>query len=1095
MGGNSTRARPLQVLFLLGLVCTITCLSTMGPASCAAYEKASPSAASFAAQIEDLRQEGRYADALDVAKQLCDALRRDPAAKPWTLADGERLIVTFERASGLPADAQQELAEADRLTQILEDHYVKGEYALGASAAQRQLDIRKKYLGERHPEVARSLNDLGVLLKAQSDYGRARQMYEEALRIRRELLGPTHPDVAETVDNLAGLLRRLGDYACAESLYVEATEIRRRLFGDEHRSVALSLNNLGVFYLDQGKLAEAESLHREALAMNLKVFGHEHLQVALNLQNLAINFWRQGNLAAAEPFFRDALAMRHRLLGGDHPAVASSLSGLANLLYSQGDYAAAEDLFREALGMRRRLLGDEHRDVAWNLNDLGNTLGERGDYAGAEVFLREALEVRQRIFGSDHPEVAWSHHNLAMCLMHQGKLEEADSLFSQALAVRLKLLGKEDPDIARTTSDLSVLRMRQGDFAGAELLCRGALGMRRDVLGEQHPLVARSLQRLATCLLAQGASAAAESVLTEAAAVFEIARLRAGTGIERATFQVSPYAELAAARLLSGKTQEAWPAAERSVGRALADLLIASGRRSLSAQEAAREDSLKQALDRLESELAALREAARADTAGDMTGPLADTRTRLLAAEADWSLFQRELAAKYPVTQGQAFPLERIQAAMTDETALVGWLCVKPLGTKSTSWAYIIRSTGPVRWIRVCSGVGTADEATRGEGARRFWGTLAALSSWPFRTTAVTQITQDAMDVWAAWLGPLAPHLDGVHKLVIIPSGPMLGVPVEALVDSEGSYLGDLYEISYTPSATIYAWLRATAAEGPAVPRGKALLVGDPPFTGEHLAAMEREKETGSAIVVLAGSLPEKSTLRSALTGNEEALAQLPRLPSTREEISSIAGVIPEPTVLLGPQASEAELLRLADSGALRSFKTIHLATHALVDEDRPERSALVLSRADLPDPLEAVMAGMRIYDGLLTVKEILREWQLEADLVTLSGCQTGLGRETVGEGYIGLAHGFLQAGARSLVVSLWNVDDEATSLLMTRFYENLVGRRGGETDGRRGECMPKALALKEAKHYLRTYTDAAGNQPFRHPAYWSGFILIGDPF
>jgi CHAT domain-containing protein len=152
------------------------------------------------------------------------------------------------------------------------------------------------------------------------------------------------------------------------------------------------------------------------------------------------------------------------------------------------------------------------------------------------------------------------------------------------------------------------------------------------------------------------------------------------------------------------------------------------------------------------------------------------------------------------------------------------------------------------------------------------------------------------------------------------------------------------------------------------------------------------------------------------------------------------------------------------------------------VDDDFPENSALVLSQIGLPDPLEAARSGERIYDGLLTAKEIVREWELNADLVTLSACETGLGKTVRGEGYIGFAHAFFQAGARSMLVSLWKVEDEATALLMERFYRN-----------RAGGAMTKAEALREAKLWLREQTDEQGNQPYAHPYYWSAFVLIGD--
>ena len=123
-----------------------------------------------------------------------------------------------------------------------------------------------------------------------------------------------------------------------------------------------------------------------------------------------------------------------------------------------------------------------------------------------------------------------------------------------------------------------------------------------------------------------------------------------------------------------------------------------------------------------------------------------------------------------------------------------------------------------------------------------------------------------------------------------------------------------------------------------------------------------------------------------------------------------------------------------------------------------------------------------------MTVAEILREWKLDADLVCLSACRTALGREAGGEGYLGFAQAFFAAGARSLLLSLWSVDDRATALLMQRFYQNL--RLTSPAEERR---TSKAEALREAKAWLRNYTDAFGRRPFSHPYFWSAFILIGD--
>ena len=237
-------------------------------------------------------------------------------------------------------------------------------------------------------------------------------------------------------------------------------------------------------------------------------------------------------------------------------------------------------------------------------------------------------------------------------------------------------------------------------------------------------------------------------------------------------------------------------------------------------------------------------------------------------------------------------------------------------------------------------------------------------------------------------------------------------------------------------------------------------------------------------------------------------------LPGTRYEVEALARLFERSDrsvrKLLGPDASEPELDRLAASGELARFGFIHLATHGVIDEGIPQQSAVVLTQTGLPDPLEQVLNHKPAFDGRLVVREIQRGWELKAELVTLSACETARGQYAGGEGFLGFTQALLISGARSVCLSLWKVDDRATALLMQRFYANLLGRRDGLS-----RPMPKAAALAEAKAWLRGLTreqvDEAwkplsrgdivttgekpvGTHPFEHPHYWAAFILTGDP-
>ncbi len=181
-------------------------------------------------------------------------------------------------------------------------------------------------------------------------------------------------------------------------------------------------------------------------------------------------------------------------------------------------------------------------------------------------------------------------------------------------------------------------------------------------------------------------------------------------------------------------------------------------------------------------------------------------------------------------------------------------------------------------------------------------------------------------------------------------------------------------------------------------------------------------------------------------------------LPGTRDEVEEIAQLFQADDrparILLGADASEPELDRLAASGELGRFGVIHLATHGVIDESIPARSAVILTQVGLPDPLEQALNHKPVFDGRLSVREIQRGWELNAELVTLSACETALGRDAGGEGFVGFTQALLMSGARSVCLSLWKVDDRATSLLMTRFYQNWLGKRPG---------LDKPLAKAEA--------------------------------
>ena len=232
------------------------------------------------------------------------------------------------------------------------------EQALAIEYFSKAIELEKE-LG-LEADLATNLNNLAVLYKSQGRYSEAEPLYLQALELRKRLLGEDHPDVATSLNNLAVLYNSQGRYSESETLFLQALELRKRLLGEDHPYVATSLNNLASVYNKQGRYSEAEALLLQALELRKRLVGEDHPDVATSLNNLAVLYNSQGRYSESETLFLQALELRKRLLGEDHPDVATSLNNLAVLYKSQGRYSEAEPLFLQALELAERVLGVNH---------------------------------------------------------------------------------------------------------------------------------------------------------------------------------------------------------------------------------------------------------------------------------------------------------------------------------------------------------------------------------------------------------------------------------------------------------------------------------------------------------------------------------------------------------------------------------------------------------------------------------------------------------------------------------------------------------------------------------------------------------------
>ncbi|MEM7588467.1 MAG: CHAT domain-containing protein, partial [Acidobacteriota bacterium] len=315
---------------------------------------------------------------------------------------------------------------------------------------------------------------------------------------------------------------------------------------------------------------------------------------------------------------------------------------------------------------------------------------------------------------------------------------------------------------------------------------------------------------------------------------------------------------------------------------------------------------------------------------------------------------------------------------------------------------------------------------------------------------------RDLSDLLLADLPPLPES----RRLVIAAGGALDYVPFAALTEpATQQLLIERFELVRTPSLSTLGALRHRRQGREPAP-GILALVADPVFSRSDARLKGRAASMTSAAEAVALAPAAPALLRSA-----EIDSDLPRLPATADEAQAIAALVPADRriLLLGFDANRGRVTRRE----LLEHRILHFATHAWIHERHPELSGLALSRFD---------ARGRERDGYLWVYDLAR-LETRADLVVLSACRTALGQRVDGEGLLGLTQGFFQAGASSLIVSLWDVEDRATSRLMQRFYEHLE----------RSDWAQPAAALRRAQLDLRAQAT------FDSPYFWAGFMLQGD--
>ena len=1026
-------------------------------------------------------------------KDFFSAQTLDLSGRSYLLQDDpEKATISFEKGLAIYKTlAPGSLSKASILIGLGTASLSRGKLDLAAAYYRESFDIYQE-IAPRSLDMATNLQGLGHIALDHGKLDRAEELYNEAMRLRQEL-APDSLDVAASFENFGHLASARGDLEKTEEFHRKSLAIRNRL-APGGLGVAVNLSNIGNVKQSLGQMDEATRYHRKAL----KIFQEltpDGLDVATMMYALGNTAFIRGELSQAVDFYEASLSVRQRLAPGSL-AVAGNLNNLGAVAARRGDLVRAAEYFRESLQIRqkvapgsfdeasswtslsilatlrrdlvraaeysrasleiKRKLMPGSLDIAVSLSSLGNIAWTAGDFDLATSYFREALEIQTKA-SSRSIDVARSLGNLGGIARERGHFDQAVNYHEKALDL-LQISAPNSLEVSSNFYSLGIVAYNRESHGRATEYLHRALEIQRR-LAPDSTQEARSLYFLASNYQEDSQLQLALSLFYQAIQKLEnqISRLGGTRGVQ-ASFRADHgplYLKTINAEIELHQKSKAFQTLERFRAQSFLAQLT---ERSLTFSNVPEEllnkrQRLAWSYDKTQNELARLHPL---EQAGEVEGLLSS----LLQIRWDYEDITEQIIRASPRLGALRYP-KPLNLEATRQTLDPGTVMLSYSVGKSRTHLFILDREDELRIETLEFG----EKELRSEVEKilelQKRHAVPALYTEPLR--------QAGERLYETLIQPAEGLIAKSERILIVPDGPLHLLPFALLVRKTGPKERDFeYLVEWKPlhsvlSATVYAELKKQRRSEPEDSRHAITLAafGDPQFptasSGETFA--------------------EDHDLDAYVRAAAERGFDFRPLPYSREEVNRVVALYPEGNAqaYLGTEASEERAKAIG-----KSARILHFATHGRYDHHIPLNSYVALT---IPTELHEGQEN-----GLLQAWEIYEDVRLDADLVVLSACESGLGDELAMEGLIGLTRAFQFAGARTVASSLWQVEDWATAELMERLYRHL---RSGKT---KDEAL-RAAQLELIRGSVETM-DREGRvvkRDLSSPYYWAAFQMIGD--
>ena len=954
---------------------------------------------------------------------------------------------------------------------------------------EKAIRIKEVLLGSHSPELATSLMHMGNLFTRRWEAEQAIPFFDRALIIL-EVAGPDYDDQRAIILSSEGVAyRRMAQGLVALEYYGQALAIQERLLGPDHPDVASTLNNQAVVLAERGDYSASANLHRRAAAIRENHFGPDSEWVGESLHNLANQLSYQGQYDEALALGERVLEIFAKELGTDHQRYWWAQENLGITYLDMGDYSGARSVLEMALDGLEKRFGLDNPNLCFALDALAGCYFEMGKYEKALALYSRSLVLAEAAFGEGSQDTADTIGQQGKCLIALGRLDEALERLNRSLAIWEASLAEENSMLCGLHNNLAELHLLRGDYGQALVHATNSAELSLRDLGENHPLRATASLLVGRAHYQLGNNVAA---LEWALRAEEISRnhlqqtmyvLSEGLALDYAGSRVDGL-NLALSVLEDGevgeRVAEVWDAVIRSRSVVLDEYTARN--RFLSD----RDDPVIASLQ--DSSLVLRERLANLTLRGPGWEDVSVYNQMLTDTEADLQGIERQLSLRSASfrhwQKGQQKGFAQVAEALPTGSALVAFVRFRDESDQENYKVFVL-SEAEVE-PRVL-GLGQArpidaavaewrDQATFGV---RCVGQQQQDSDNIVASRGFLKVTSSTEDQLASYIktgevlrrlvwDPVAPEIGDLGQddtVYLVADGSLHLLSFPSLPTNDGRFLvetGSLMHIITSEKALV-------RDEAIPVQYGRLLALGGAEYGSPSSPADQAETRIGE---------PSCSALENL---------EFSPLPNARLEVQRIGDIWSaqggQTTLLSGTEATEDNLKR-----NLANTQVIHLATHGFFQPgtgdtegtsrwDNPlVRSGLALAGAN---NWQQAASGNR--DGILTAQEISALDLTGVQWAVLSACDTGLGElDTRGEGVFGLRRVFTLAGAQTVIMSLWSVDDESSRHWMSVLY------RARWQDG-----MSTAEAMRQASLEVLAQRRTAGLSI--HPYYWAAFVAAGD--